>query len=90
MSKAEEAHIMRIKMLSCSVCDAAGPSDAHHILVGRTPGRRSPDFCTIPLCKLCHQDPKLGIHGLMGMFKIFRVSELDCLASTIEKLYGHK
>lgn len=88
MSKAEERHLQRVKELPCSVCGADGPSDAHHILVGRTPGRRSPDFCAIPLCKMCHQDPKLGIHGLMGMWKIFKVSELDCLASTIERLYG--
>ena len=27
----ERAHIQRVKQLPCSVCDAPGPSDAHHI-----------------------------------------------------------
>ena len=87
-SAAETRHIQRVKEMACSVCDQPGPSDFHHILEGRTPGRKSPAFCGIPLCKSCHQDPRNGVHGMASMWKIFKKSELQCLADTIETLYG--
>ena len=86
MSKAKR-HIGRVKEMPCAVCGAAGPSDFHHILEGRTPSRRSPDWCGIPLCKDCHQGPMNGIHGGKMMWKVMKVSELDCLNETLEKLY---
>jgi hypothetical protein len=85
---AERLHIARVKELDCAVCGAHGPSDAHHILAGRTPGRKSPGFCVIPLCKDCHQGSFNGIHGQRRMWEVVKVSELDCLAATIERLYG--
>lgn len=85
---AEKRHIERVKELDCAVCGASGPSDAHHILEGRTPGRKSPNFCVIPLCKDCHQGSFNGIHGQRRMWEVVKVSELDCLAATIERLYG--
>lgn len=89
-TKAESRHIERVKELNCSVCDASGPSDAHHILAGRIPGRKSPNFCVIPLCKDCHQGSHNGIHGERRIWDVLKVSELDCLAATIERLYGHR
>lgn len=87
MSKARE-HIGRVKALPCAVCAASGPSDAHHILEGRIPGRKSPDWLVIPLCKDCHQGSFNGIHGQRRMWSVMKANELQCLNDTLEKLYG--
>lgn len=87
MNSKSKKHIGRIKEMPCSLCDQPGPSDCHHILEGRTKGRRSGDFCTIPLCKDCHQG-RLGIHGDQTMLRIKKESELSLLGQTLEKLYG--
>ena len=84
----EREHVGRVKELPCAVCGQAGPSDAHHILEGRTPGRKAPNALTIPLCKNCHQDNFNGIHGQRRMWNVMKKNELQCLADTIEKLYG--
>lgn len=86
MSEAAKRHIGRVKELGCAVCGASGPSDAHHILEGRTPGRKSPDMLVIPLCRFCHTSPK-GIHGDKSMWNIHKATELKCLAETIERLF---
>ena len=90
-TKTELAHINRVKELKCAVCGASAPSDAHHVLEGRVPGRKCSDFCTIPLCKDCHQGSLNGIHGQQNMWRIFKKTELECLADTIEQLlYGER
>lgn len=86
MSK-EQHHMKLIKELPCCLCGASAPSDAHHILLGRIPGRKAHDFCTIPLCKSCHQS-EIGIHGDQSMLKIMKENELNLLGETIKKLYG--
>lgn len=78
-------HLLRIKEMDCALCGQHGPSDAHHILEGRCPGRKSPDMLAIPLCKTCHTS-SIGIHGNRSMWKIHKKSELDCLAETLSKL----
>lgn len=80
-------HMGRVKELPCGVCGASGPSDAHHILEGRIPGRKSPDWLTIPLCKECHQGPQ-GIHGDRTLWKIYKANEAQILNDTLEALYG--
>lgn len=87
MSKSIHKHIERVKSMPCCLCGASAPSDAHHILEGRIPGRRSHDFCTIPLCKSCHQSP-IGIHGDKSMLKIMKQNELNLLGETMQRLYG--
>lgn len=87
MNSAEKAHILRVKELPCAVCGAPGPSDAHHILEGRTPGRKAPDLLVVPLCKSCHQDNHNGIHGQRRMWDVMKATELVCLADTIERLF---
>lgn len=77
----------RVKELPCALCDAPPPSDAHHILTGRTPGVRSGDFLCLPLCKECHQG-KNGIHGDKALWRVYKVSEHDLLNQTLERLYG--
>ena len=90
MTKAERAHIERVKSLPCSLCGKSAPSDAHHLLEGRIQGRRCADWCTIPLCKDCHQGERNGIHGQQIMLKVMKETELSLLAQTIENLYGGK
>lgn len=86
MTKAEQRHVERVKAMPCAVCGAAGPSDFHHILSGRTPGRKSPTFCGIPLCKDCHQGSVNGIHGQRRMWLVTKRDELACLSDTIQAL----
>lgn len=86
MSKASK-HMERVKSMSCGVCGAHGPSDAHHILEGRIPSRKSPDWLVVPLCKGCHTGTN-GIHGDRAMWKIYKSTELEVLADTLEQLYG--
>ena len=84
----EQRHMVRVKELPCCLCAAHAPSDAHHILEGRIKGRKASDFCTIPLCKDCHQGERNGIHGQQFMLKVMKENELNLLAETIKKLYG--
>lgn len=87
MTDAERAHLSRIHELPCCLCGAM-PVEAHHILEGRIKGRRSAHFCTIPLCPDCHRGSRNGIHGQQNMLRVFKVTELELLAITIELLYG--
>ncbi|MFA7290920.1 MAG: Ref family recombination enhancement nuclease [Rhodocyclaceae bacterium] len=88
MSETGRRHVARVKALPCAVCERSGPSDAHHILSGRTPGRKSPHWLTIPLCKDCHQGSRNGIHGERIMWNVMKKTEAGCLNETLEKLYG--
>lgn len=87
MSKTQEQqHIERVKSLPCCLCGHYPPSDAHHILEGRINGRKAGDFCTIPLCKDCHQGQD-GIHGTQAIIKVMHENELNLLDSTLKKLF---
>lgn len=88
ISVAASRHIGRVKELPCACCGAPPPSSAHHILQGRTPGQRSPDWLTIPLCLDCHQGP-CGIHGDKTLWAVRKLTEFDCLDDTLNALYGH-
>lgn len=55
------AYMGIIKEMPCIVCNAPGPSDAHHAICGRYGQTKSSDFHTLPLCKLHHQGAE-GIH----------------------------
>lgn len=79
ISDAAREHMARVKALPCACCGAAGPSDAHHIEQGH-------HFTTIPLCKSCHQDPQLGLHGAKVMWSIHKKTEASCLNDTIARL----
>lgn len=78
-SKKERAHIQRVKELPCSVCNASGPSDAHHI-------RQDNPYTCIALCKSCHQDQHNGIHGRMAIWNVYRIDELTALTITFTRL----
>lgn len=79
LNPAERRHIARVKELPCSVCDAPGPSDAHHI-------EQSLQFCVVALCKECHQDSIMGWHGQKRAWAIRKMDELDALNVTVRRL----
>lgn len=79
LSPAESAHVAAVKLLPCSVCDQAGPSDAHHINQGQ-------HFTTVALCKDCHQGSFNGIHGQKRMWLIKKMDELAALNVTLRRL----
>ena len=75
----QRAHIEAVKLLPCSVCGAAGPSDAHHI-------DQALVYACVALCKDCHQGSFSGWHGQKRAWKLRKMVELDALAVTIERL----
>lgn len=75
----ERAHLGRVKELPCSVCDAPGPSEAHHIKQGQ-------QYTAVALCPDCHQNPVLGWHGQKRAWAIRKMDELGALNVTIQRL----
>lgn len=79
MSAAERRHVERIKAMSCAVCNATGPSEAHEIEQGSW-------FTSIPLCADCHRGQHNGLHGQRRVWSALKLTELRALDSTIERL----
>jgi hypothetical protein len=79
LNAAQRKYLATIKTLSCGVCNAAGPSDAHHIEQGL-------QYICIPLCKDCHQGSHNGIHGRRSIWNVLKKTELSVLNDTIQKL----
>ena len=80
LTATERAHLAKVKELPCSVCDAPGPSDAHHIEQGR-------QYTCVALCKDCHQGSILGWHGQRRAWKVRKMGELDALDVTLRRLF---
>jgi hypothetical protein len=79
LSDAERAHLLRVKELGCAVCDAPGPSEAHHL-------EQHMQYTCIPLCEGCHRSGFNGIHGQARIWKVKKKNEMSCLNDTIKKL----
>lgn len=79
ITAAEHAHLEKVKSLSCSVCGAAAPSEAHHIKQGN-------HFTTVALCIDCHRGSKNGLHGQRVMWRVMKMDEIDALNETIRRL----
>jgi hypothetical protein len=77
----ERAHLARVKELPCSVCDAEGPSDAHHV-------RQGLQYTAVALCKECHQGSVMGWHGQKRAWAIRKLDELDALDVTLRRMLG--
>lgn len=75
----ERRHLAAVKSLPCSVCDAPGPSESHHIKQGL-------QYTCVALCTDCHRGPVLGLHGQRRMWAIKKMDEIDALNVTIERL----
>lgn len=88
MSNIDSYHIEKVKSLPCCLCGAHAPSDAHHILESRIKGRKPGAFCTIPLCKDCHQGGRNGVHGQQIMLRLMKQTELNLLDMTLRRIYG--
>ena len=73
------AHLARVRALQCSVCDAPGPSEAHHI-------RQGLQHTAVALCPECHRGPVLGWHGQKRAWAVRKLDELDALDITIGRL----
>jgi hypothetical protein len=79
LTAAERDWIGQVKELPCSVCDAPGPSDAHHI-------KQSCSYAVVALCKSCHQGSRMGWHGEKAAWRIAKMDELDALNITLKNL----
>ena len=79
LNAAERRHLARVKALPCGLCGAPPVSEAHHIQQGS-------QWLCIPLCTDCHRGGHLGLHGQRRMWAIKKMSELDILNQTVEKL----
>ena len=79
MTKAERAHVSRVKELPCSVCNAPGPSEAHEPEQGLW-------FTSIALCADCHRGSENGLHGRKTMWRIHKMGEWDALNVTLARL----
>ena len=79
LNQKERLHLARVKELPCSVCDAEGGSEAHHIEQGL-------QYTCIALCPSCHRDNVMGWHGQKRMWSIKKMGELDALNVTLGRL----
>ncbi len=79
LTDAERVHLANVKELQCSLCDAPGPSEAHHVEQGL-------QYTCIALCADCHRGALMGLHGQRRMWAIKKMSELDALNVTIKRL----
>jgi len=79
LNPAERRHLAMVKLLPCSVCDAPGPSEAHHVVQGL-------QYTCIALCPECHTGPRMGWHGQRFAWKIRKIEEIDALNITIKRL----
>ena len=80
ITRAEDAHMARVKESGCAVCGTAGIVEAHHTKQGN-------HFTTIGLCYTCHRGP-MGWHGDKTMWRIHKVDENDALNETLRRIYG--
>lgn len=83
LTKAEREHLAKVKALPCSVCDAPGPSEAHHIQQGQ-------QYTCVALCPDCHRGSHNGWHGRRHMWLIKKTDELKALAVTVKRLMQQK
>lgn len=75
---AERAHIERVALLDCVVCDAPGPSEVHEPEQGLW-------FASMPLCPACHRGPQ-GWHGTRQRWTLRKMTELKAIDETHRRL----
>lgn len=80
MNAVERMWVERVKYQPCSVCEAPGPSDAHHIKQGN-------HFTVVALCKSCHQGSMMGWHGQKRAWAIAKMDENDALNNTLRNVF---
>lgn len=84
MTVGEKAHVERVKLLPCSVCDCGGgptaPSEAHEIEQGNW-------WVIVALCASCHRGTLMGWHGQKRAWAIRKMTMMDALAVTLRRLF---
>lgn len=80
LTATERRHLSRVKELACSVCDAHGPSEAHHIKQGS-------QYLCVALCEDCHRGPYNGLHGQKRIWSVMKMDEMDALQVTLQRLF---
>jgi hypothetical protein len=84
MTAASKRHMSRVAQLPCCLCSSQ-PVELHHLREGQGMSQRASDMLVIPVCPSCHRGPQ-GIHGDKSMLRIYKKTELDLLADTLEAL----
>lgn len=79
LTEMEREHLRKVKELSCSVCDAPGPSQAHHVKQGQ-------QYTAVALCPDCHTGSLMGWHGQKRAWAIRKMDELAALNVTVKRL----
>ena len=79
MNAKERRWVALVKEQPCSVCGAAGPSDAHHIKQGN-------HYTCVALCKSCHQGSMMGWHGQKRAWAIAKMEPIDALNVTLKNI----
>jgi hypothetical protein len=74
----------RVSQLSCAICGTDGV-EIHHPREGLGMAQRARHWLAIPLCPTCHRG-KNGVHGDKGLLRARKITEMDLLADTIERL----
>jgi hypothetical protein len=75
---AERAHIERLSAMPCVICGTDGV-EVHEPEQGLW-------WAAMPLCVVCHRDPKYGWHGQRLNWKARKMTELDAIAATVRLL----
>jgi len=78
MTRAERAHVERVKAAGCVCCDAQGITEAHEIEQGSW-------FTAVSLCPDCHRGPN-GLHGTKTYMRVRKLTELAMLNETLRRL----
>ena len=81
MNEQERQWVQNVKEQDCSVCGAAGPSDAHHI-------KQGDHYTCVALCKSCHQGSMMGWHGQKRAWAIAKMEPIDALNVTIRNVFA--
>jgi hypothetical protein len=79
INKSEHQHLARVKSLPCSICNAPGPSEAHHLKQGL-------HYTCIAVCADCHRGSFAGWHGQKRAWIQRKLDEVAALNITLERL----
>ena len=56
--KEAPGHLDKIRLLPCCACGKLGPSEAHHLKMGRGKATKGPNRSSLPLCWEDHRGPQ--------------------------------
>ena len=83
---AMKRHMDRVAQLPCCTCGNE-PVQLHHVREGQGMAQRASNWLVVPLCPSCHTG-RHGVHGDKSMMRLKKMTEMDMLAMTLERLAG--